>query len=185
VNCGAIPETLMESEFFGYRKGAFTGADSERDGFFQAAAGAPCFSTRSSNCRSPCRSSCCAPSRKSACAGRRVAEEPVDVRLISASHQDLQAAVSQGRFRQDLFYRLNVIEIHMPALRERREDVAELAGFLLVRLCEGRATPHWRHPPRRRWPITTIPATCANWKTFWSGRWRCATAARSAATTSI
>ena len=142
VNCGAIPETLMESEFFGYRKGAFTGADSERDGFFQAAAGGTLFLDEIVELPLSMQVKLLrAIQEKRVRRVGGVAEEAVDVRLISASHQDLQAAVSQGRFRQDLFYRLNVIEIHMPALRERREDVAELAGFLLARLCEGRTAP--------------------------------------------
>ncbi len=143
VNCGAIPENLMESEFFGYRKGAFTGADSERDGFFQAAAGGTLFLDEIVELPLPMQVKLLrAIQEKRVRRVGGVTEEPVDVRLISASHQDLQGAVNQGRFRQDLFYRLNVIEIHMPALRERREDVAELADFLLGRLCEGRAVPN-------------------------------------------
>jgi len=142
VNCGAIPETLMESEFFGYRKGAFTGADTERDGFFQAAAGGTLFLDEIVELPLAMQVKLLrAIQEKRVRRVGGVAEEPVDVRFISASHQDLQAAVSQGRFRQDLFYRLDVIEIHMPALRERREDVADLADTLLARLCEGRAAP--------------------------------------------
>ncbi|MDD5389394.1 MAG: sigma-54 dependent transcriptional regulator [Gallionellaceae bacterium] len=142
VNCGAIPETLMESEFFGYRKGAFTGADSERDGFFQAATGGTLFLDEIAELPLSMQVKLLrAIQEKRVRRVGGVAEEPVDVRLISASHQDLQAAVSQGRFRQDLFYRLNVIEIHLPALRERREDVADLARYLLGRLCEGGAVP--------------------------------------------
>jgi len=142
VNCGAIPETLMESEFFGYRKGAFTGADSERDGFFQAAAGGTLFLDEIVDLPLSMQVKLLrAIQEKRVRRVGGVAEELVDVRLISASHQDLQAAVNQGRFRQDLFYRLDVIEIHMPALRERREDVADLAVYLLARLCEGRTAP--------------------------------------------
>ncbi len=142
VNCGAIPENLMESEFFGYRKGAFTGADSERDGFFQAAAGGTLFLDEIVELPTAMQVKLLrAIQEKRVRRVGGVAEEPVDVRLISASHQDLQAAVSQGRFRQDLFYRLNVIEIHMPALRERREDVTALAEYLLARLCQGGTVP--------------------------------------------
>jgi two-component system response regulator PilR (NtrC family) len=142
VNCGAIPETLMESEFFGYRKGAFTGADSDRDGFFQAATGGTLFLDEIVELPMSMQVKLLrAIQEKRVRRVGGVAEEPVDVRLISASHQDLQAAVNQGRFRQDLFYRLNVIEIHMPALRERREDVAALARFLLARLCQGGPIP--------------------------------------------
>ncbi len=141
VNCGAIPENLMESEFFGYRKGAFTGADQERDGFFHAAAGGTLFLDEIAELPLSMQVKLLRAIQEKRV--RRVGgvnEEPVDVRLISASHQDLQGAVSQGRFRQDLFYRLNVIEIHMPALRERREDVVDLADYLLRRLC-GPAMP--------------------------------------------
>ncbi len=142
VNCGAIPETLMESEFFGYRKGAFTGADSERDGFFQAGAGGTLFLDEIVELPLSMQVKLLRAIQEKRV--RRVGgilEEAVDVRLISASHQDLQAAMNQRRFRQDLFYRLNVIEIHMPALRERREDVAQLAHYLLARLCAGSALP--------------------------------------------
>jgi two-component system response regulator PilR (NtrC family) len=142
VNCGAIPENLMESEFFGYRKGAFTGADSERDGFFQAAAGGTLFLDEIVELPLAMQVKLLRAIQEKRV--RRVGgvnEEPVDVRLISASHQDLQAAVQQGRFRHDLFYRLDVIEIHMPALRERREDIGPLARHLLARLCEGRVAP--------------------------------------------
>jgi two-component system response regulator PilR (NtrC family) len=140
VNCGAIPENLMESEFFGYRKGAFTGADSERDGFFQAAHGGTLFLDEVADLPLPMQVKLLRVIQEKSV--RRVGgvnEEPVDVRLISASHQDLQASVCSGRFRHDLFYRLNVIEIRMPALRERREDLPELAEFILQRLSDRHA----------------------------------------------
>ncbi len=137
VNCGAIPENLMESEFFGYRKGAFTGAEADRDGFFQAAHGGTLFLDEVADLPLPMQVKLLrAIQEKSVRRVGGVNEEPVDVRLISASHQDLQAAVSSGRFRHDLFYRLNVIEIRMPALRERREDLPQLAEFILARLSE-------------------------------------------------
>ena len=135
VNCGAIPENLMESEFFGYRKGAFTGADTDRDGFFQAAHGGTLFLDEVVDLPLNMQVKLLrAIQEKRVRRVGGVAEEPVDVRIISASHQDLQVAVTAGRFRQDLFYRLNVIGIHMPALRERREDVPELAQYILERL---------------------------------------------------
>lgn len=135
VNCGAIPESLMESEFFGYRKGAFTGADTDRDGFFQAAHGGTLFLDEVVDLPLNMQVKLLrAIQEKRVRRVGGVSEEPVDVRLISASHQDLQAAVAAGRFRHDLFYRLNVIGIHMPALRERREDVPELAQYILERL---------------------------------------------------
>jgi two-component system, NtrC family, response regulator PilR len=135
VNCGAIPENLMESEFFGYRKGAFTGVDMDRDGFFQAAHGGTLFLDEVVDLPLNMQVKLLrAIQEKRVRRVGGVAEEPVDVRIISASHQDLQGAVMAGRFRHDLFYRLNVIGIHMPALRERREDVAELAQYILERL---------------------------------------------------
>jgi two-component system response regulator PilR (NtrC family) len=144
VNCGAIPESLMESEFFGYRKGAFTGADSDRDGFFQAAQGGTLFLDEVVDLPLAMQVKLLRVIQEKRV--RRVggvAEEPVDVRIMSASHQDLQSAVSQGRFRQDLYYRLNVIALRMPSLRERREDLPELTAHVLARLC---AASH-RSPP--------------------------------------
>ena len=135
VNCGAIPENLMESEFFGYRKGAFTGAEADRDGFFQAAHGGTLFLDEVADLPLAMQVKLLrALQEKSVRRVGGVAEEPFDVRVISASHQELQAAVGAGRFRHDLYYRLNVIEIRMPALRERREDLPELAAFILARL---------------------------------------------------
>jgi len=145
VNCGAIPENLMESEFFGYRKGAFTGADSDRDGFFQAAQGGTLFLDEVVDLPLPMQVKLLRVIQEKRV--RRVggvAEEPVDVRVMSASHQDLQAAVSQGRFRQDLYYRLNVIAIRMPSLRERREDLPDLTAHIVARLCAANDRP----PPR-------------------------------------
>lgn len=139
VNCGAIPENLMESEFFGYRKGAFTGADADRDGFFQAAHGGTLFLDEVADLPLAMQVKLLRVIQEKSV--RRVGginEEPVDVRLISASHQDLQVAVNAGRFRHDLFYRLNVIEIRMPALRERREDLPALAAYILSRLTANR-----------------------------------------------
>lgn len=144
VNCGAIPENLMESEFFGYRKGAFTGADSDRDGFFQAARGGTLFLDEVTELPLAMQVKLLRAIQEKRV--RRVggtAEEPVDTRIISASHRDLQTAVSDGRFRHDLYYRLNVIAIRMPSLRERREDLPELTAHMLTRLGAGnrRSTP--------------------------------------------
>jgi two-component system response regulator PilR (NtrC family) len=148
VNCGAIPENLMESEFFGYRKGAFTGADAERDGFFQAAHGGTLFLDEVADLPLVMQVKLLrAIQEKSVRRVGGVNEEAVDVRLISASHQDLQAAVTAGRFRHDLFYRLNVIEIRMPALRERREDLPDLAMFILARLCANSTSNRAGPPP--------------------------------------
>ncbi|MGE0312426.1 MAG: sigma-54-dependent transcriptional regulator [Lautropia sp.] len=141
VNCGAIPETLMESEFFGYRKGAFTGADMDRDGFFAAASGGTLFLDEVADLPLAMQVKLLrAIQEKRVRKVGAVTEESVDVRIISATHQDLAQCVLRGTFRQDLYYRLNVIELRMPALRERREDIVELAEALLVRLCAGAQT---------------------------------------------
>ncbi|SFD18733.1 sigma-54-dependent transcriptional regulator [Massilia yuzhufengensis] len=135
VNCGAIPETLMEAEFFGYRKGAFTGASEERDGFFQAANGGTLMLDEVADLPLAMQVKLLRAIQE-----RRVRkigatlEEPVDVRIISATHQDLARCVEQGRFRQDLFYRLNVIELSLPPLRERIDDLPPLVDAILARL---------------------------------------------------
>ncbi|MDR1889355.1 MAG: sigma-54 dependent transcriptional regulator [Zoogloeaceae bacterium] len=135
VNCGAIPENLMESEFFGYRKGAFTGADSEREGFFQAAHGGTLFLDEVADLPLPMQVKLLrAIQEKKVRKVGSTAEEPVDVRIMCATHKNLHECVEQGSFRQDLYYRLNVIELHMPPLRERREDIRELANAILARL---------------------------------------------------
>ncbi|MGH8854306.1 MAG: sigma-54-dependent transcriptional regulator [Telluria sp.] len=135
VNCGAIPETLMEAEFFGYRKGAFTGAAEERDGFFQAANGGTLMLDEVADLPLAMQVKLLRAIQE-----RRVrkigatSEEPVDVRIISATHQDLARCVEQGKFRQDLFYRLNVIELSLPPLRERIDDLPPLVDAILARL---------------------------------------------------
>ena len=135
VNCGAIPEQLVEAEFFGYRKGAFTGADADRDGFFQTAKGGTLFLDEVADLPLAMQVKLLRAIQERSV--RRVGgmnEESVDVRLISATHQNLAHCVMQGRFRQDLFYRLNVIDIRIPPLRERREDIPLLARHLLLQL---------------------------------------------------
>jgi two-component system response regulator PilR (NtrC family) len=135
VNCGAIPEALMEAEFFGYRKGAFTGAVDERDGFFQAAHGGTLMLDEVADLPLAMQVKLLRAIQE-----RRVrkigatAEEAVDVRIISATHKNLEQCVAQGAFRQDLFYRLNVIELGLPALRERLDDLAVLTDGILKRL---------------------------------------------------
>ncbi|SEO23659.1 two-component system, NtrC family, response regulator PilR [Duganella sp. CF517] len=135
VNCGAIPEALMEAEFFGYRKGAFTGAADDRDGFFQAADGGTLMLDEVADLPLAMQVKLLRAIQE-----RRVrkigatAEEPVDVRIISATHKNLAQCVEQGSFRQDLFYRLNVIELGLPPLRERLDDLGVLTGAILERL---------------------------------------------------
>ncbi len=135
VNCGAIPENLMESEFFGHKKGAFTGADKDKEGFFQAANGGTLFLDEVADLPLQMQVKLLRVIQEKRV--RKVgatSEEPVDVRIISATHNDLAERVKLGRFRQDLYYRLNVIPIQMPALRELREDVLEIARKMLERL---------------------------------------------------
>lgn len=144
VNCGAIPENLMESEFFGYRKGSFTGAENDRDGFFQAAAGGTLFLDEVADLPLAMQVKLLrAIQEKRVRKVGGTTEEPVDVRIISATHQNLRDLVEKGRFRQDLFYRLNVIELRMPSLRECREDIPLLAEKLTARIAHesGNQTP--------------------------------------------
>ncbi len=138
VNCGAIPETLMESEFFGYRKGAFTGADSDRVGFFQAATGGTLFLDEVAELPISMQVKLLrAIQEKKVRKVGSTQEEPADVRIISATHQNLSECVEAGKFRQDLYYRLNVIELRMPALREIAEDIPLLAEAILAKLANG------------------------------------------------
>jgi two-component system, NtrC family, response regulator PilR len=135
VNCGAIPENLMESEFFGYRKGAFTGAQEDRGGFFQAADGGTLFLDEVAELPLPMQVKLLrAIQEKRVRKVGATQEEPVDVRVISATHQNLAARVEARAFRQDLYYRLNVIELKMPPLRECREDIEVIAVAILARL---------------------------------------------------
>jgi len=135
VNCGAIPEALMEAEFFGYRKGAFTGASEERDGFFQAANGGTLLLDEVADLPLPMQVKLLrAIQERSVRKIGATAEEPVDVRIISATHQNLEECVANKRFRQDLYYRLNVIELKLPSLRERRDDIGLLSEGILARL---------------------------------------------------
>jgi two-component system response regulator PilR (NtrC family) len=138
VNCGAIPENLMESEFFGYKKGAFTGAEGDRDGFFQAANGGTLFLDEVADLPLPMQVKLLrAIQEKKVRKVGATTEEPVDVRIISATHKRLPALVDAGEFRQDLFYRLHVIELAMPSLREMREDIPGIADAILKKLIRG------------------------------------------------
>jgi len=142
VNCGAIPDTLMESEFFGYKKGAFTGAAEDREGFFQAASGGTLFLDEVAELPLAMQVKLLRSIQEKRV--RKVGatqEDPVDVRVICATHQNLAALVAAGRFRQDLFYRLNVIELCMPPLRECREDIPLIAAAILQRLAAGTTPP--------------------------------------------
>ena len=138
VNCGAIPENLMESEFFGYKKGSFTGADQDRLGFFQHAHGGTLFLDEVADLPLAMQVKLLRAIQEKAV--RRIGdaqEVKVDVRIISATHKDLAALVNKGVFRQDLFYRLNVVSLTMPPLREMREDLPKLIMQLLRKHRQG------------------------------------------------
>ena len=136
VNCGAIPENLMESEFFGYKKGAFTGADKEHDGFFLTANGGTLFLDEVADLPLAMQVKLLRVIQEKQV--RRIGdtqEKNIDVRIISATHKKLGDCVETGQFRQDLYYRLNVIELIMPALREMREDIPLIAEAILTKIC--------------------------------------------------
>ncbi|MBX3666682.1 MAG: sigma-54-dependent Fis family transcriptional regulator [Burkholderiales bacterium] len=142
VNCGAIPESLMESEFFGHKKGAFTGAVADHDGFFRAADGGTLFLDEVGDLPLSMQVKLLrAIQEKRVRQVGSTSEEPVDVRIISATHRHLADEVKSGAFRQDLYYRLNVIELRMPALRELREDIPRLAAAILERHAAGGPAP--------------------------------------------
>lgn len=137
VNCGAIPENLMESEFFGYKKGAFTGAEQDREGFFQAANGGTLFLDEVADLPLLMQVKLLrAIQEKKVRKVGSTQEESADVRIISATHQNLANGVENGKFRQDLYYRLNVIELKMPSLRDMREDIPLMAQAVLARLAK-------------------------------------------------
>ncbi|MEP7044262.1 MAG: sigma-54 dependent transcriptional regulator, partial [Dokdonella sp.] len=135
VNCGAIPSELMESEFFGHKKGSFTGAHTDKDGLFHAAQGGTLFLDEVAELPMHMQVKLLRVIQEKAVRpiGAR-AEIGVDVRILSATHKNLARLVELGTFRQDLFYRINVIELRVPPLRERREDIPKLAGRVLERL---------------------------------------------------
>ncbi len=137
VNCGAIPEALLEAEFFGYRKGAFTGAADDRDGFFQAAQGGTLFLDEIGELPLAMQSKLLRAIQERAVRPiGATAEQPINVRVVSATHKDLGAEVHAGRFRQDLFYRLNVIQIEVPPLRERLDDLRAISSALIERIAQ-------------------------------------------------
>ena len=157
VNCGAIPDNLIESELFGHEKGAFTGADRERRGVFEQADGGTLFLDeigemppsmqvkllRAIQDRAVVRVGGASPHK-------------VDIRLICATHHDLKAMVEAGRFREDLYYRIHVIHLHVPPLRERQEDILWLAARFLDALAERNGTRHVLAPEAQR-ALTNYP----------------------------
>ncbi|HJU40370.1 MAG TPA: sigma-54 dependent transcriptional regulator, partial [Tahibacter sp.] len=141
VNCGAIPSELMESEFFGHKKGSFTGAHADKDGLFQTAQGGTLFLDEVAELPLHMQVKLLRVIQEKsvrAIGGR--GELAVDVRILSATHKNLAKLVDAGQFRQDLYYRINVIELRVPPLRERREDVPKLVGRVLQRLASDTGT---------------------------------------------
>ncbi|WP_127477857.1 sigma-54-dependent transcriptional regulator [Sulfurivermis fontis] len=135
VNCGAIPTELMESELFGHKKGSFTGAVSDKEGLFQAAHGGTLFLDEVADLPLHMQVKLLrAIQEKSVRPVGAQQETHIDVRILSATHKDLGALVREGRFREDLYYRINVIELRLPALRERPEDIPQLVERMLQRL---------------------------------------------------
>ncbi|MBD7921026.1 sigma-54-dependent Fis family transcriptional regulator [Xanthomonas sp. CFBP 8703] len=144
VNCGAIPAELMESEFFGHKKGSFTGAHADQAGLFQAAHGGTLFLDEVAELPLPMQVKLLrAIQEKSVRPVGASTEVPTDVRILSATHKDLADLVADGRFRHDLYYRINVIELRVPPLRDRGGDLPQLAAAILARLAKshGRVTP--------------------------------------------
>lgn len=147
VNCGAIPEQLMESEFFGHKKGSFTGATQDRAGFFQAAHGGTLFLDEIADLPLHMQVKLLrAIQEKSVRPVGAQQESSVDVRILSATHKDLSALVEDGTFRQDLYYRINVIELQLPSLRERPDDIGPITDHLLQKIAN-------------RWQVTPMALT--------------------------
>ncbi|MEE9493326.1 MAG: sigma-54 dependent transcriptional regulator [Gammaproteobacteria bacterium] len=137
VNCGAIPSELMESEFFGHKKGSFTGASSDKQGLFQAASGGTLFLDEVADLPLAMQVKLLRAIQEKAVRPIGESQEiTTDIRILSATHKNLAQLVEAGDFRQDLFYRINVIELTVPNLRQRREDIPELATHILDKLCQ-------------------------------------------------
>jgi len=149
VNCGAIPNELMESEFFGHKKGSFTGATTDKEGLFQAADKGTLFFDEVADLPLHMQVKLLRAIQEKAVRPVGASREiPIDVRILSATHKDLEKLVQEGKFRQDLFYRINVIELHVPPLRERIDDIEQLTEQILIRLTKdnGIAKPQISEP---------------------------------------
>jgi two-component system response regulator PilR (NtrC family) len=142
VNCGAIPSELMESEFFGHKKGAFTGAISEKQGLFQSAEGGTLFLDEIADLPLAMQVKLLRVIQEKSLRPVGATDEiPVDVRILSATHKNLNELVKIGQFREDLYYRINVIELQVPPLRERRDDIFLLSDHILERLAREMQLP--------------------------------------------
>jgi two-component system, NtrC family, response regulator HydG len=168
VNCAAIPESLIESELFGHEKGAFTGASAGRAGLVEAADGGTLFLDEIGELPLEAQARLLRVLQEGEI--RRVGSvqsQKVDVRLIAATHRDLKSLAKVGQFREDLYYRLHVIALKLPALRERGADVNEIANAFLARQSAriGRTDLKFAPMPNGRSAITHGQVTCASWKT--------------------
>ena len=160
INCGAIPTELMESEFFGHKKGSFTGAVADKMGLIQTAEGGTLFLDEVADLPLHMQVKLLRVIQEKTIRPVGQANElPVDVRILSATHKDLSELVAEGSFREDLFYRINVIGVHVPPLRERGEDVLMLAHHTLSRLAaeQGVATPHLTSAAQEALPAYHFP----------------------------
>ena len=158
VNCSAIPENLLEAEFFGTKKGSYTGAHADREGFFKAAHGGTLFLDEIGDLPLAMQSKLLrAIQERSIRAVGADQEELVDVRIVSATHKDLQQETTAGRFRQDLYYRLNVIDLSIPPLRERREDLPVLCEALLTRIAQDSGVSVPRMAPQALQQLALLP----------------------------
>ncbi len=142
INCGAIPQELMESEFFGHKKGSFTGATADKEGLFQASSGGTLFLDEVADLPQALQVKLlrAIQEKKIRPVGGQH-EIPVDVRILSATHKDLGKMVEEGEFRQDLYYRINVIDLFVPPLRSRASDIPQLATHFLQKLSTNQPTP--------------------------------------------
>ncbi|MDH5376984.1 MAG: sigma-54 dependent transcriptional regulator, partial [Gammaproteobacteria bacterium] len=158
VNCGAIPEHLMESEFFGYKKGSFTGAVSDKEGLFQVAQNGTLFLDEVADLPMHMQVKLLrAIQEKAVRPVGGVKEIPINVRILSATHKDLATQVKEGRFRQDLFYRINVIELRVPSLREHPSDVPVLAESILRRITLENSLPSTRLSEQAMYALVKYP----------------------------
>jgi len=156
VNCAAIPETLIESELFGHEKGAFTGADSHREGLIAAADGGTLFLDEIGELPLEAQARLLRVLQEGEVRPiGSIQSQKVDVRLVAATHRDLRKLSDEGRFRQDLYFRINVVQLDLPPLRERGKDVISLAEHMLARYCEAFKKPALRLSPEAIQAITT------------------------------
>ena len=172
LHCAALSQSLLESELFGHVKSAFTGADRDRVGRFEQANGGTLFLDEIGDINLEVQTKLLRVLQEMSFE-RVGSSQPitVDVRILAATHQDLEALIRAGRFREDLYYRLNVICLHTPALRERREDIFELAVYFLNLHAQrtGKLVTHLTPRRSRPWWLTTGRATSGSWKMCWSG----------------